>query len=419
MAEEKMTEVVIKKEKNGISINPPRLKVLMLSWEFPPNIVGGLSNHVYGLSKHLAQIVAEVHVITAGALNLPDYERINDVHIHRIKPLNEHDENFLSWIGGLNLAMAYKAIELGTKINFTVIHTHDWLVGAAATMIKNSLRIPLLTTIHATETGRNNGIHNEMQKFIHDKEKQLMKESDQIIVCSDYMQQELVSTFGIPDRKIVIIPNGIEQNKKIKDRYPNSFPDCKDKKLIFSIGRIVKEKGFETIIEAASIVKENGLNVFFVIAGKGPMLKHYQQQIQERNLEDQISFIGYITDKEKNTLMFESDINVFPSLYEPFGIVALESMAQGKPTIVSNVGGLKGIVKHKVSGLLMEAGNSDSLLEQICFLLNNPKQAQEIGEKGQRLVNKLYGWNRVASETKRLMEDLILLVRIRNIESEK
>jgi glycogen(starch) synthase len=317
------------------------------------------------------------------------------------------------------LAMVYKGIELGTQINFTVIHAHDWLVGAAATFLKGSLKMPLLTTIHATETGRNNGIHNEMQQFIHDKENQLIKESDQIIVCSDYMQQELVSTFEIPDHKIVIIPNGIEPSKKKIERLPEIFLDCTNKKLIFSIGRIVKEKGFETIIEAASIVKEKRLDVFFVIAGKGPMLNHYRQQIQDRKLEEQISFIGYITDDEKNTLMFTSDMNVFPSLYEPFGIVALESMVQGKPTIVSNVGGLRGIVKHMVSGLLMEPGNAENLLEQICFLLENPKIAQEIGEKGQQLVKNLYGWNRVASETKRIMEDLTLLVRIKTKEHKK
>jgi glycosyltransferase involved in cell wall biosynthesis len=414
-----MTQAVIKKDHSGYSTNHPRIKVLMLTWEFPPNVVGGLSNHVFGLTKHLVQNEAEVHVITAGALELSEYEQMNGVHIYRVKPLNEYDDHFLSWIGGLNLAMAYKAIELSTQINFTIIHAHDWLVGAAAAILKRSFKIPLLTTIHATETGRNNGIHNEMQQFIHDKENQLIQESDQLIVCSDFMEKELISTFDIPENKIVIIPNGIEQSIIEQDRYHEIFPDHLNKKLIFSIGRMVKEKGFETLIEAASIIKEAGLPVFFVIAGKGPMLKNYRKQVQERKLEDQISFIGYITDEVKNAYMNKSDINVFPSLYEPFGIVALESMVQGKPTIVSNVGGLRGIVKHMATGLLMEPGNAKSLLEQIRFLLENPKQAQEIGGKGHQLVKHLYGWNRVASETKRLMEDLILLVRIKTKELEK
>jgi glycosyltransferase involved in cell wall biosynthesis len=417
--EEKMIQEVMNKDQTGITIDSPRTKVLMLAWEFPPNIVGGLSNHVFGLSRHLAQLEVEVHVITAGSFGLPEYEQMNEVHIHRVKPLNEQDDHFLSWIGGLNLAMAYKAIELGKQTHFSIIHAHDWLVGVAAAILKGSLKIPLLTTIHATETGRNNGIHNEMQQFIHDKESQLIEASDQLIVCSDYMQQELVSTFDIPPNKMVIIPNGIEQSKMNLDKYPDQFSGQTNKKLIFSIGRIVKEKGFETIIEAASIAKATGLNVFFVVAGKGPLLINYRKQIQERNLDDHISFIGYITDAEKNALMYWSDMNVFPSLYEPFGIVALESMIQGKPTIVSNSGGLRGIVKHMVYGLLMEPGNADSLLEQICFLLNNPMMAQKIGEKGQQLVKNLYGWNRVAYETKRIMEDLILLVRIKTKEHEK
>jgi glycogen synthase len=388
-----------------------RLTILILSWEYPPNVVGGLSRHVSGLSIHLARLGLNVHVLTAGNEYLPSNEIINNVNIHRVKPLNEQDRDFFSWIGGLNLAMAQKAAELSVEMKFDLIHVHDWLVGAAGIVLKESFSIPLLTTIHATEHGRNSGIHNEIQHFIHEKEQQLINYSDQIIVCSKYMEHELITVFKAQKEKLVIIPNGIEVDQgifKSEKFFRNSF----NKKIIFSIGRMVEEKGFKTMIKAASIAKENGLNLFFVIAGKGPMLERYRQEVIRRRLEEQLVFIGYITDAEKNSYLLQSDISVFPSLYEPFGIVALESMILGRPTIVSNVGGLKGTVLHMKTGLLMVPGDAESLLEQINFLIENPKKAEEIGLEGRKIVKGLYGWNRIASETMRVIEDVIINKRI-------
>ncbi|WML45314.1 glycosyltransferase family 4 protein [Neobacillus sp. PS3-40] len=389
----------------------PGLTILILSWEYPPNVVGGLSRHVSGLAIHLARIGFNVHVITAGNGDLPQYEKIYNVNVHRVKPLNEQDSHFFSWIGGLNLAMVQKA----TELKFDLIHVHDWLVGVAGIVLKETFVCPLLTTIHATEHGRNNGIHNEIQRFIHQKEQQLMGESDQIIVCSKYMKSELISVFKVREEKIVIIPNGIEEKKAII-KSEKVFSDWEDKKIIFSIGRIVEEKGFKTIINTASLVKEKGLNIFFVIAGKGPMLERYRNEVNRRKLSDHLAFIGYISDEEKNSYILQSDITVFPSLYEPFGIVALESMILGKPTIVSNVGGLKSIIGHMDSGLLMAPGDAKSLLEQIIFLLDNPEKAKDIGFQGKKVVRALYGWKRVASETKRTIEDMLINNRINNQE---
>ncbi|MCM2531637.1 glycosyltransferase family 4 protein [Neobacillus pocheonensis] len=391
------------------------LKILMLCWEYPPNIIGGLSRHVHGLSVHLAMMGHEVHVLTAGSGNLSSFERMEGVFVHRIRPLNEHDDQFLSWVGGLNLAFAFKGERMEAEIGFDLIHAHDWLVGTAAIVLKESLSLPLLTTIHATEYGRNNGIHTSMQQFIHDKEHQLIEEADQIIICSDYMKKELVSIFQMVDKKMAVIPNGIEP-LSIEIEPKEIFPELNGKKYILSMGRMVQEKGFETIIKAAIITKEKKLDIFFVIAGKGPMLETYRRQIIDRKLEDTIAFVGYINDEQRNALILNSEIAVFPSLYEPFGIVALETMVLGKPTIVSDTGGLKGIVKHLKTGLLMVPGDPKSLLEQIDFLIHNPENAQEMGKRGMQIVKSLYGWNRISSETSRIMEDMLLYKRVNGIE---
>ncbi|MEH7010064.1 glycosyltransferase family 4 protein [Neobacillus niacini] len=384
-----------------------QLKILILTWEYPPNVVGGLSRHVYGLSIHLTQLGHEVHVVTAGNGGHPAYEVINGVHVHRVTPLNNQDDNFLSWIAGLNLAMSFKGEKIADDIKFDIVHAHDWLVGTSAITLKEVLSIPLLSTIHATEHGRNNGIHTDMQRFIHEKELQLITESDQVIVCSNYMREELLTNFHLSDKKMTTIPNGIEQDDVKVD--PNEiYPFIKNRKYIFSVGRIVKEKGFETIIEAAEAAKESGMDIYFVIAGKGPMLERYRKMVTEKQLDHYVAFIGYVSDEQRNALLVNSEIAVFPSLYEPFGIVALEAMILAKPTIVSETGGLKGIVLHGQTGLLMVPGDADSLLNNIDFLLQDPHRAKEIGIKGMQIVKSLYGWKRIASQTVIVMEDTLL-----------
>ncbi|OIK16632.1 glycoside hydrolase [Bacillus sp. MUM 116] len=387
--------------------NSRTFDILMLSWEYPPHVVGGLSRHVFGLSVHLAERGHNVHVITLIRDDLPPYEKLNDVHIHRVKPLNEQDEDFLSWIGGLNLAIGYKVEQLAEENHFSLIHAHDWLVGTAAIALKDLLSIPLLATIHATEHGRNNGIHTEIQEFINRKEQQLITEANQVIVCSEYMVEEVTAIFDTAAEKLAIIPNGVDLTTS-RDEEVDLPEFLHDQKYIFSMGRIVKEKGFETMIEAAAMVKKQRLDYFFVIAGKGPMLETYRKKIKERQLEDKITFIGFITEQQRNAFIQNCEMVVVPSLYEPFGIVALESMALGKPTIVSKTGGLKGIVKHLQTGMLMNPGDAESLLEQISFLFIHPEKSAEIAIQGQQVMKNLYSWKRVALETSRLMEDLLL-----------
>jgi glycogen synthase len=406
MEKQKMTDNPMS-DRNKKHTSEGQLKILILTWEYPPNVVGGLSRHVCGLSEHLVQLGHDVHVVTAGNGGLPAFEIINGVHVHRVIPINNQDDDFLSWIAGLNLAMSYKGVQIAAEIKFDIVHAHDWLVGTSAITLKEELSAPLLTTIHATEHGRNNGIYNDMQQFIHEKERQLISESDQIIVCSQYMREELLSNFQLSEKKMAIVPNGIEQGE-VMVQSAEIYPFIKDRKYVFSIGRMVKEKGFETIIEGAQLAKESKKDIYFVIAGKGPMLERYRKMVSERNLDHYVAFIGYVSDEQRNALLVNSEIAVFPSLYEPFGIVALEAMILSKPTIVSETGGLKGIIMHKQTGMLMVPGDADSLLSNIDFLTQYPHKAKEIGEKGRQIVKSLYGWKRVASQTVKVIEETMI-----------
>ncbi|GLB58201.1 glycosyltransferase family 4 protein [Cytobacillus sp. NCCP-133] len=392
-------------------------KILLLTWEYPPNVVGGLSRHVHGIAGGLSQMLYEVHVLTANPGHLPAYESDEGIHIHRVRPLKEHDRNFLHWILGLNLSMEQRARELASSHVFELVHAHDWLVGPCGLTLKESLKVPLVTTIHATEHGRNNGIYTELQKFIHEKENQLVKGSDRVIVCSEYMKEEVMHQFGVSDEKLAVIANGI--NKEIpmenQDRVLAGLPVRRSGRLIFSIGRMVKEKGFDTLIDSVPKIKENFPDVYFIIAGKGPMLEAYRKRIKELNLDDFIYFPGFINDMQRSALFNKCTFAVFPSYYEPFGIVALEAMISGKPAIVSNTGGLKGIVKHGFSGLFMIPGNSDSFAEQASYLLGNTDFGRTIGLNGKKVAESLFSWSRIAEETKRVFEETLISQKLEDL----
>jgi 1,4-alpha-glucan branching enzyme len=386
--------------------NEQSLKILMLSWEFPPMVVGGLSRHVFDLSKALVQQGHEVYVITSHIQGYPEYEINQGVHVYRVKGAQPEANDFLHWIGSLNLAMADQGIELAKKIDFDCIHGHDWLVSVVSKGLKQQLNLPLIATIHATEHGRNNGIHTPIQYEINQKEWELTYEADKVIVCSQYMKQEVINVFALPEEKICIQPNGVDPDmiQSVEDPLWKQRYGSDEHFYIFSVGRIVKEKGFETIMEAAPHIHERHPHVKFLIAGKGPMLEEYRQLVKQRGLESTVCFIGYINDVERNILLNGCDVALFPSLYEPFGIVALEGMAAGKPVIVSDTGGLGDIVTHGENGLKIYPGNPQSLADQVIRLIEDPELRVNLARKGKEAVETRFSWGKIAYETSQLME---------------
>jgi 1,4-alpha-glucan branching enzyme len=378
------------------------LKILMLTWEFPPFIVGGLARHVFDLTKELSKTGHEVYVLTTFIEGQPAYEQLNGVHVFRVKGLRSNADNFFQWVFSLNLALAEQGMKLSRVLDFDVIHAHDWLVGPASLQLRKELNIPLIATIHATEHGRNDGIHTPLQKEIHLKESELVNGADGIIVCSEYMKHEVIRVFETEPRKIFVVPNGVdpemlmiekEENKVLKNLIKESD------RLILSMGRIVREKGFETLIESAPKILQYHPSVKFIIAGQGPMLEQYKKMVYTKKLESAVYFIGFVGDADRNELLKKSEIFVIPSLYEPFGIVTLEAMVCAKPVVASFTGGLKEILEHNKTGLLMNPGDSHSLAEHVNFLLQHPDIAERIGKEAQKTVLTKYRWENIAKET--------------------
>lgn len=375
------------------------LRILMLTWEYPPHIVGGLARHVSGLSKALARAGHHVTVITASEGTLKDFEMVDGVHIHRVSGLRPFAGNFLEWVAGLNISMYDKAVELSNEGPFDIVHAHDWLVGDAGIMLGQIWNTSLAATIHATEQGRSMGAPKNSQLKIIEKERSLISKADFVIVCSQSMKEEVAGQYNCPEKKISVLPNGA-------DAAADSFMEQKISAnigayshLIFSMGRMVREKGYDTLLEGFVKILPRFPSAKLVIAGKGPLLESYRRKVLELGLADVIYFIGFINDEQRNYLLRISSFAVYPSLYEPFGLAALETLAFGKAVVVSRIGGLGSLVKHGEIGLQAEPGNPESLAEQMAVLLNNPGLAAKLGTKAQSEILSQYNWDNIADKT--------------------
>ncbi|MTK12641.1 MAG: glycosyltransferase family 4 protein [Clostridiaceae bacterium] len=379
------------------------MKILMLSWEYPPKNIGGLSNHVFYLAQSLNKMGHEIHVITCEEGTAPIEENNNGVFVHRVSPYKIDTNDFAKWVMQLNFSMVEEAIRIiTTEGKFDLIHAHDWLSAFSAKTLKCSFKIPTVCTIHATEYGRNGGIRTEMQRYISSTEWLLAYESWKVVACSNYMRQQISDVFSVPWDKIWVIPNGVCLETfnfefdwlNFRRKYARD-----DEKIIFYVGRHVFEKGIHLLVEAAHRVVENYNNTKIIIAGTGPMTEELKARVRQMGLESKVQFTGYMSDQDRNKMYRVANAAVFPSLYEPFGIVALEAMAAGCPVIVSDTGGLGEIVEHKVNGLKAINGCVDSLVDNISEILYDENLANSLKKNALSSVHERYTWDKVAEIT--------------------
>ena len=380
------------------------MKILMLTWEYPPRVVGGISKVVYDLSHKMVKEGNEVTVITyKEGDNVKYYENDKGVEVYRVDNYMIRPNNFIDWIMQLNFNMITKANEIINKNGkFDVIHAHDWLVAYSAKSIKESYNIPLISTIHATESGRNSGIHDETQRYINDSEWMLTYESSEVIVNSNYMKNEVQRLFGLPYDKINVIPNGVNlqlfSNVNVDYDFRRQYA-MDNEKIILYVGRLVYEKGIQNLIAAMPKILDRYHDSKLIICGRGGMIDELREQVKYLGIDNKVYFAGYCDSKKMQKMYKCADVAVFPSTYEPFGIVAIESMLSGTPTIVSDVGGLNEIVEHGVTGMKSYAGNANSIADSVLALLFDPKLCANISQNAIKKVKENYNWAKITDNT--------------------
>ncbi len=390
-----------------------QLTVMMLTWEFPPRIIGGISSHVYHLSKSLSKNGVKVYVVTCDFPGAPQHEMIDGVEVFRIDSYKNPAPDFATWIYLMNINMQKEAASLAHKLETKVdlFHAHDWLVATAGIGLKHVFRKPLLATIHSTEIGRRNGLHLDYERMIHETEAWLTYEAWKVICCSNYMVSHVQWAFGLPPDKLVMIPNGVDRSVYLEQddtelaqfRAHFALPN---EKIVLFVGRLVFEKGVHVLISAVPNVLER-INAKFIIVGNGYMKDQLVNLVKKTGLTHKVTFAGFVDDETLRKLQQIADVSVVPSLFEPFGIVALESMAARSPVVVAESGGLSEIVNHDVDGVKVYPGNPESLAWGITKVLTDDTYSNLVKANAYDKISRKYDWEKIGQRTKEIYREVV------------
>ncbi|ASW55833.1 glycosyltransferase family 4 protein [Plantactinospora sp. KBS50] len=387
------------------TVRPQR--VLLLSWEYPPVMVGGLGRHVHALSVALAAAGHDVTVVTRHADGAALTEYVDGVRVVRAPedpvrfPLATG--SLLAWTMAFNHTLLRTALRAAGSGGYDVVHAHDWLVAHTAVTLADHLDLPLVTTIHATEAGRHQGwLPDETNRAIHSVEHWLAHESDRVIVCSGYMRDEVSGLFSLPAGRVTVVPNGVDDRAwrarphavaSARRRYAGAGP------LIGYAGRLVYEKGVQHLVGAVPRLRDRHPGLRVLIAGDGPYRAQLQEQADRLRLEQTVRFVGFLNETQLPAVLGATDATVVPSLYEPFGMIALEAAAAGAPLAVSATGGLAEIIEPGVTGVTFPHSDPDALAGAVDTLIGDEYFARRVARQARSMVTERYGWSSIAART--------------------
>ncbi|MFD9703697.1 glycosyltransferase family 4 protein [Lentzea sp. NPDC059081] len=388
------------------------MRVLMLSWEYPPVVVGGLGRHVHALATQLAAQGHEVVVLCrqpsgTDAVTHPTVDVESEgVRLVRVAEDPAHfvfEKDLLAWTLAMGHAMTRAGLALGSW-RPDVVHAHDWLVAHPAVALSEAFGVPLVATIHATEAGRHSGwLSHPLNQQVHSVEWWLANRADALITCSSAMRGEVAHLFDVDGSDVSVLHNGIEPGGwKVRPKdvgaAKRAYSPHGDPLLLF-FGRIEWEKGIQDLIAALPRIRRAHRGTRVVVAGGGSQTEWLQEQARKHRVLRAVEFVGHLSDRSLAALLTAADAVVLPSRYEPFGIVALEAAAAGTPLVASTAGGLGEVVLDGVTGLSFTPGDVDGLTRAVRSVLSDPAAAASRARAAKARLATDFNWSSIASDT--------------------
>lgn len=381
-----------------------RLKILLVSWEYPPVVIGGLGRHVHHLATELAAAGHDVVVLSrrptgTDPMSHPTSDEIGEGVRVIAAAEDPHEFTFGTDMMAWTLAMGHAMIRAGLGLHDwrpDVVHAHDWLVAHPAVTLAEYFDVPLVSTIHATEAGRHSGwVAGPVSRQVHALESWLIRDSDSLITCSASMRDEITTLFGPELSEISVIRNGIDTHGwPFAPRRTHAGPP----ELLY-FGRLEYEKGVHDAIAALARIRRSHPGTTLTVAGDGTQLQFLQDQARKHRVLKATKFIGRLEHSELLELLHRADAAVLPSLYEPFGIVALEAAATGLPLVTSSAGGLGEAVIDGETGLSHAPGDVAGLTAAVRAVLDAPEAAQQRAVAARERLTAEFAWHTVAAET--------------------
>ncbi|MDQ3404271.1 MAG: glycosyltransferase family 4 protein [Actinomycetota bacterium] len=389
------------------------MRVLMLSWEYPPVVVGGLGRHVHAIARHLATQGHEVvvlcrHEAGTDATTHPTSDSVHDgVRVIRVAEDPTHlvfENDLVAWTLAMGHAMIRAGLALLNRWRPDVVHAHDWLVTQPAIALAEQAGVPLVATMHATEAGRHSGwLSQPLNQQVHSVEWWLANRADAVITCSSAMRAEVAHLFEIDPATITVIHNGIEPRtwrvppRAVREARATHSPDGAPLLLFF--GRLEWEKGVHDLISALPRIRRTHPGTRLVVAGKGVHAAALVELARKLRIRRAINFAGHLSDDDLVATLAAADAVVLPSRYEPFGIVALEAAAAGAPLVASTAGGLGEVVVQGETGLSFAPGDADGLATAVRRVLDDPISARKRARTAKARLSVDFDWTLIAERT--------------------
>ena len=411
------------------------MKIAYFVDEFPPFFRGGLGTYATEISPEFIRKGHSLSVFSRNSGNDPTSDTWDGVDVHRPRLMNFSDifsminpDEIRTWdINGqeffsetilYNMLSASKLVNnlvFKDKEHFDLLVSHDWIAALAGIISKRNLSIPLVFHFHSTEQGRNPA----GSPTIKDIERNAAIISDRIVTVSYAMRDELVG-YGYAEQKIRVIHNGVDEKKYNAARFSGRTVEAFREKIgighspmIFFIGRLTWVKGADTLVLAMTHIIKEIPDAKLVILGSGEMDQMLNQMVHDLHLEKNILLhFGIVSEDERLLYYAASDVCVFPSKYEPFGIVCTEAMSMGKAVVVGARGtsGFREQVIPRGDGICGYHINPYDPLDiarYVVDILKKPDLAAMMGKNGRNRVEEQFTWDLVSDKTLAVYQELV------------
>ena len=411
------------------------LRIAFFVWEYPPKLVGGLGTYAEYITREFVGLGHDVAVFTLNSGDLKTREILKGVEVHRpeiadasnVLPMFVIDDlkrwgtniRFFNDIFISNVLCATKLINgliKKERYHFDVVCVHDWLSSISGIIVKNETKIPAVFHVHSTEWGRSGGWGSNVVSYF---ESATAEATDRIITVSHAMREDLVR-HGWPKSKISVVWNGVDperyNSKKCKkediQKIRHRYGIQQDERMLFFLGRLTWVKGVRNLVQAMPQILEEYPKTKLVILGKGEEQSDIVETASRLGIKDNVScHFEFVPEEERILHYAASDICIFPSIYEPFGIVSLEAMSMAKPIVV----GAQGVVGFREqvvpsgpeqNGIHVNGGNPADIAWGVKQVLKDPKKAKKWGENGRKRVFSYFTWTKAAEQTLEIYKNL-------------
>lgn len=414
-----------------------RPKILMLGWEFPPVINGGLGVACHDLCQALTSkadislIIPKskagyglpgmdligLNSIDASTLSMPGFQFTNEFYrsaeminvelnpyyqsstltggsdyfsetsvgvknfVNRFEIDSLYDGNVVEKV----LCFSEMATAIALTKDFDVIHAHDWMTMIAGMEIKARTGKPLVLHVHSLEYDRSG---EDSKGWVYQVEKKGMETADVLLPVSDYTANVIERHYHIDRKKIFTVHNGIRKISPFRN--DSKFPE----KIVLFVGRLTRQKGPEHFLDIAGKVLEKEKNVRFIMAGTGDYYRHLLESSAYRHLSSRFHLTGFLNTEKLNYLLSMADVYCMPSVSEPFGLSAVEAVQFGVPCVISKQSGVAEVLK---GSLKFDFWDINKASDYIINLLVDHTLKQKVVEDGNRDLEHI-SWDISASK---------------------